>query len=174
MKTYPVTSFCHTILRTRLSWWRGTNHHSPTTVFPSFLELFLYAKNITSGPERILPFITSSPCSLDHRFQRKPSCQLNPPWLSFVFTANRTSSLASSFVAEVIVPRSLSHPLLISERLSFPFNRLDWPIVYYRWQPSIFAYRITSRMQWHYEWRERYINKYINKSENRRENFLYM
>lgn len=111
MKTYPVTSFCHTILRTRLSWWRGTNHHSPTTVFPSFLELFLYAKNITSGPERILPFITSSPCSLDHRFQRKPSCQLNPPWLSFVFTANRTSSLASSFVAEVIVPRSLSHPL---------------------------------------------------------------
>lgn len=90
-------------------------------VFPSFLELFLYARNITSGPERILPFITGSPRVFGRRFQRKTPVEFSPGLAVLRHSlANRTLSL-TSYVVEVI-DLYLGHCLNIVAMNDFHFH----------------------------------------------------
>jgi len=61
---------------------QGVSHCSTmitmTEVFPSFLELFAYAERVTSGPGRILSFISGLSLRwIDDRNQRKFSISLS-------------------------------------------------------------------------------------------------
>lgn len=107
-----MSSSYHAILRTRLSWWRGTNHHSPCdgVSFVSGTVSVCEEHHVRSRAHPAfhykLPVFAQSP--IPKETPAESSC-----WLSFVF--HRKSNLVISIVVEVIVPRPLSQPLLLND-----------------------------------------------------------